>query len=488
MEQEMNNIVTSRLRDGQNTCKHVSLDSDSTPDVVKYGSVTDQHTEEVANDTKTPEEKEGFSCGRASKRQILSFFCVAFLNFSGTASSTIIAPFFPNEALRRGASQTTVGFVFGCFSAVQFLGGLVFGKSITAIGSRFVMISGVFVAGSCSLLFGFLAYMEGTTFIAFCFAIRTMAALGVSAYMTAATTIMAHEFPNDIAKVMGTLEIFTGLGMMAGPPIGGVLYNLGGFKLPFFTVGGLMFCCCAVLAVLVPPQVDEQEGKKDVSLLYFLSIPTVIMACGVTVVVYSIIEYLSPVIQPYVAKEFDVTAPQVGLIFLLLACVYALFAPAWGWLADKKKCVRFMMTLGLIVLSAGALLIGPSPLLTDYVTLLPKVLWINIVGVVVSALSIGSVLAPLFNVMLWAASDAGMETDFATYGLVSGTFAAFMSMGSFLGPTVSSALVERFGLPWASTAFSGCYWWSLLPSVKTCTRDAMLDHQLRRKLILNKGL
>ncbi|XP_078601782.1 MFS-type transporter SLC18B1-like isoform X3 [Branchiostoma floridae x Branchiostoma japonicum] len=429
MEQEMNNIVTSRLRDGQNTCKHVSLDSDSTPDVVKYGSVTDQHTEEVANDTKTPEEKEGFSCGRASKRQILSFFCVAFLNFSGTASSTIIAPFFPNEALRRGASQTTVGFVFGCFSAVQFLGGLVFGKSITAIGSRFVMISGVFVAGSCSLLFGFLAYMEGTTFIAFCFAIRTMAALGVSAYMTAATTIMAHEFPNDIAKVMGTLEIFTGLGMMAGPPIGGVLYNLGGFKLPFFTVGGLMFCCCAVLAVLVPPQVDEQEGKKDVSLLYFLSIPTVIMACGVTVVVYSIIEYLSPVIQPYVAKE---------------------------------KCVRFMMTLGLIVLSAGALLIGPSPLLTDYVTLLPKVLWINIVGVVVSALSIGSVLAPLFNVMLWAASDAGMETDFATYGLVSGTFAAFMSMGSFLGPTVSSALVERFGLPWASTAFSGYILFSML--------------------------
>ncbi|XP_035681776.1 MFS-type transporter SLC18B1-like isoform X2 [Branchiostoma floridae] len=463
MEQEKDDSgETSRLLNGHIGSRHVQLDTDRTPDVVTYGRVTEEYTEVVANGTETPEEKEGFSCGRASKRQILSFFCVAFLNFSGMACYAIITPFFPNEALRRGASQTTVGFVFGCFSAVQFLGGLVLGKFITTVGSRFVLISGVFVAGSCSLLFGLLEYMEGTTFIAFCFAIRSMEALGVSAHTTAATTILTHEFPNDVAKVMGTLEIFVGLGMMAAPPIGGVLYNLGGFKLPFFTVGGLMFCCCAVLAVLVPPQVDEQEGEKDVSLLYFLRIPTVIMACGVTVVVYSIIQYLNPVIQPYLAKEFNVTAPQVGLIFLLLASVYALFAPAWGWLADKKKYARIMMTLGLLVLSAGPLLIGPSPLLTDYVTLVPKKLWIIIVGIVAIALSIGSVLAPLFNVMLWAASDAGMETDFATYGLVSGTFGAFMSMGSFLGPTVSSALVERFGLPWASTAFSGYILFSML--------------------------
>ncbi|XP_035681007.1 MFS-type transporter SLC18B1-like [Branchiostoma floridae] len=372
MEQEKGDSETSGLLNGHIGSRHVQLDTDRTPDVVTYGSVTDEHTEEVANGTDTPVEKEGFSCGRASKRQILSFFCVAFLNFSGMACYAIITPFFPSEALRRGASQTTVGFVFGCFSAVQFLGGLVFGKFITTVGSRFVLISGVFVAGSCSLLFGLLEYTEGTTFIAFCFAIRSMEALGVSAHLTVATTILTHEFPNDIAKVMGIQEIFVGLGMMAAPPIGGVLYNLGGFKLPFFTVGGLMFCCCAVLAVLVPPQVDKQEGKRDVSLLYFLRIPTVIMTCGVTVVLFSAIEYLNPVLQPYATKEFNLTSPQVGLIFLLLACVYALFAPAWGWLADKKKYARIMMTLGLLVLSAGTLLIGPSPLLTDYVTLLPK--------------------------------------------------------------------------------------------------------------------
>ncbi|XP_066287004.1 MFS-type transporter SLC18B1-like isoform X3 [Branchiostoma lanceolatum] len=427
---------TSRLLDGQNVSRHVRLKADSAPYVGTYGRVTDEHmtcTLEVVNDTESCKTDEGFSCGKLSKRQILSFLCVGFLNFAGMSCEAIIAPFFPIEALRRGASQTTVGFVFGCFSAVQFLGGLVFGKFITTVGSRFVLIGGTFVAGSCSLLFGFLEYMEGATFIAFCFAIRTMEALGVSAQMTAATTILTHEFPNNVAKVMGVLEIFSGLGMMTAPPIGGVLYNvsnqLGGFKLPFFTVGGMMLCCCAVLAVLVPTQVDEQEEGKVVSLLSLLKIPTVIMACGVTVVLFCTVQYLYPVFQPYVTKE---------------------------------KYVRIMMILGLLVLSAGALLIGPSPLLTDYLTLLPKTMWMNIIGMVVLALSVGLVSAPLFNVMLWAASDTGMEIDFATYGLVSGIFGAFMSMGTFIGPTVSSALVEKFGLPWASTAFSGFILFSML--------------------------
>ncbi|XP_078684936.1 MFS-type transporter SLC18B1-like isoform X2 [Branchiostoma floridae x Branchiostoma belcheri] len=302
-----------------------------------------------------------------------------------------------------------------------------------------MLISGVFVGGSCSFLFGLLEYMEGTTFIAFCFAVRIMEALGVSAHGTASTTILTHEFPNNVAKVMGLLEIFVGLGMMAGPPIGGVLYNLGGFKLPFFAVGGLMFSCCAVLAVLVPTQIGE-----------------------ITVVGYAVINYLEPVIQPYFAKEFSVTPPQVGLFFLLLASVYAVCAPVWGWLADKKNTVRTMMALGLLVLSVGALLVGPSPLLSDNLTILPKKLWVNILGIVVIAMSIGAVVPPIFNVMLWGASDAGMETDFATYGLVSGAFSAFMGVGSFVGPTVSSALVEKFGLPWATTAFSGFILFSML--------------------------
>ena len=41
-------------------------------------------------------------------------------------------------------------------------------------------------------------------------------------------------------SVQGLFEIGGGLGFAVGPIIGGVLYQLGGFRLPFVAVGGLV--------------------------------------------------------------------------------------------------------------------------------------------------------------------------------------------------------------------------------------------------------
>ncbi|XP_078683213.1 MFS-type transporter SLC18B1-like [Branchiostoma floridae x Branchiostoma belcheri] len=446
---------TSHLLDGQNASRHVQLDTDHVPDVVTYGSVTDEQTTEAGTNTETPAEEGGFSCRRASKRQLLSFVCIALLNFCGFCYYSVIAPFFPDEALKRGASQTLVGLIFGCFAIINFLGGLVFGKYITAIGSRFMLTSGVFVAGSCSVLFGLLEYMDGAPFIVFCFAIRSVEALGVAAFQTAGTAILTHAFPNNVATVMGTLEIFTGLGLMAGPPIGGVLYDLGGFKTPFITMGLLLLCCCVFVTILVPPQPDEQEGKTDVNMLFFFKIPAVPIACGLAVVVACMLDYIDPVLQPYLINQFHTSPVHIGLMFLLWAALYAVLAPGWGWLADKKKCVPIMVPLGMVVTAVGTLLLGPSPLLTDYANILPKAQWVNIVGLAVIGASCGAFMTPIVNMMLWAASDAGMENNFAMYGLVSGVMSAFFAIGDLLGPLGSSALADRFGFPWTSTAFGG---------------------------------
>jgi len=45
-------------------------------------------------------------------------------------------------------------------------------------------------------------------------------------------------FPEKkIAKLNGLLQTFTGLGMLMGPIIGSFLFKLGGFSMPFYTVG-----------------------------------------------------------------------------------------------------------------------------------------------------------------------------------------------------------------------------------------------------------
>jgi len=51
---------------------------------------------------------------------------------------------------------------------------------------------------------------------------------------------------------MGFYEISTGLGMIVGPLLGGWLYSIGGFGLPFYVVGGMMLLGAIMNFFLVP--------------------------------------------------------------------------------------------------------------------------------------------------------------------------------------------------------------------------------------------
>ncbi|XP_066286994.1 MFS-type transporter SLC18B1-like isoform X1 [Branchiostoma lanceolatum] len=253
----------------------------------------------------------------------------------------------------------------------------------------------------------------------------------------------------------GILEIFTGVGMMAGPPIGGLLYKIGGFRLPFLSMGGLMLSCGVIVWILVPRQADEREGEQKSGQLWkLLKIPTVIVTCGIVVVMAAAMSYLDPILQPFLENQFSLSPTTIGLIFLLRSGVYTLLAPLWGWLADKKGASRIMTSGGMVTFAVSCVLIGPSPLLTEYGHVLPKSLWVIIVGQVVMAVAFGAYV-PVYNELLWAARDAGFEENVATYGVVSGLVYSFFAVGEFVGPTVSSALAQQFGLPWASTAFGG---------------------------------
>jgi MFS family permease len=60
------------------------------------------------------------------------------------------------------------------------------------------------------------------------------------------------KFPTKkIAKLNGLLYTFTGLGMLMGPIMGSFLYKIGGFRLPFYTVGVLLLFLAFVINCLV---------------------------------------------------------------------------------------------------------------------------------------------------------------------------------------------------------------------------------------------
>jgi MFS family permease len=83
-----------------------------------------------------------------------------------------------------------------------------------------------------------LDYVENvSTFTYLCFAVRMAEALGSCAFSTASYVYIMHFFSDQLGWTFGVLETFVGLGMSLGPGIGGGLYGLGGYPLPFYLLG-----------------------------------------------------------------------------------------------------------------------------------------------------------------------------------------------------------------------------------------------------------
>lgn len=95
------------------------------------------------------------------------------------------------------------------------------------------------------------------------FIVRIIEAIGNAAFLTASFAIIAKEFPDNVSITFASLETFFGLGLIVGPMVGGALYQLGGYFLPFVTLGMLLFLT-AVITLCVLPHHNEtlQQGHS----------------------------------------------------------------------------------------------------------------------------------------------------------------------------------------------------------------------------------
>ncbi|ODM87702.1 MFS-type transporter SLC18B1 [Orchesella cincta] len=138
--------------------------------------------------------------------------------FAGIVYS-LQAPFYPQEAEKKGATPTEYGLVFGVFELTMFLVSPFYGKfTLDQIQDR-------------------------VWFIGLSFLIRILEASGNAGFSTASFTIIACEFPDSVATTFASLETFFGLGLIVGPTMGGwTLSSWWVLILPFAAVtGALLF-------------------------------------------------------------------------------------------------------------------------------------------------------------------------------------------------------------------------------------------------------
>jgi len=398
---------------------------------------------------KTPEKKETLWTMSAKKKVVLC--CLLLGTMKSFMCLSLVAPFYPGEALSRGTDQFVASWVFSIYAITQFITAPLFGKAIPIVGARFLYICGAFICGASTILFGFLDLFPTDNgpglFIGFSFAIRVVQAFGGTAWFSSGLAIAMNMFQGNAATVMALMDAFIGLGFVIGPALGGALYEVGGFVAPFATVGAMVFAFMPLYFIFLDTTKERAESASVFTLFKssLTWIVTIDMACAVILIVA-----ISPILEIHL-QEFGLSVAQVGLVFVLHAALYAVSATGMGIAVDRMNEVRGWLIIGFLIVFCGYFFLGPSPLtpLVEY-----QALWLNLVSVALIGVGAGPAFVPSYKLLMIAAADAGMPDNMSTHGAVSGLFTSSVALGEAVGTAVSGWLTEDYGFAWSTTVFA----------------------------------
>lgn len=99
-----------------------------------------------------------------------------------------------------------------------------------------------------------------------------MMGIGLTGFGTASYAFVAAHYPEDLMSKIAMIELFAGLGLMAGPIFGAVVYAIGGYVSVFLALGSLFFALVPYLWKNIPVDKPYEPPKEKISYFALLKI------------------------------------------------------------------------------------------------------------------------------------------------------------------------------------------------------------------------
>ena len=166
------------------------------------------------------------------------------------------------------------GLVMGTVFITTLIFTPVCGKYIQVLGAKKFLITGSFIVGLGNFMFGFLSKLEDkNTFFSLSILIRFIIAIGQAAAGPAAYTLAGKQVTEKHkGKAISAAEACFGIGTMVGPTLGGCLYDMGGFSLPFWVSGSVMIFMAFMGLVFFKDENNAEKIESDGTKVSWLDI------------------------------------------------------------------------------------------------------------------------------------------------------------------------------------------------------------------------
>lgn len=181
-------------------------------------------------------------------------FVTVFLDMLGFG---IVLPLLPLYVKGMGGSPAMAGLLFASFSAMQFIATPILGRLSDRVGRRPIILMSLFGSASSMLVFALASHLA---LLPLLFASRLVGGATAGNLSACQASIADTTHGSARARGMGMLGAAIGLGIAAGPWIGGALAGYGSWAPPF---GAAVFGFAdLVLALLLFPETNLHKSGK----------------------------------------------------------------------------------------------------------------------------------------------------------------------------------------------------------------------------------
>lgn len=284
-------------------------------------------------------------------------FLTVFIDLMGFG---IVVPVLAFSAKTYGVDGTTLGLILASFSLMQFFFSPIWGRVSDRVGRRPVLMASLF-----GNVIGFATFALASN-VLMLFASRILCGIASSSIPTAQAYVADSTDNEGRAKGMAIIGMAFGLGLVLGPPMGGLLssagthFGLAAPLLPGFVAAMLSATAFLLATFLLPesnprkPRGPERWSPIDVaSYKVFFHIRGLRLAGLSLATLMCTLASLSPILVMVGRDRFSLSAKEVGYLFGLMGIVVVLLQ-----LTVLDRITKRLGDIGSALTGAASLMLG----------------------------------------------------------------------------------------------------------------------------------
>ncbi|HHT62873.1 MAG: MFS transporter [Bacillota bacterium] len=364
--------------------------------------------------------------GKDNRRKI--FYLVMALIFTDTILYGAIVPLIPIYMKNLQLTTSAIGAIFSAYAFGILILSIPLGVMAEKYGYRKIFLAGMSALALSCFFYGF---MNSPGALLLC---RFIQGAAGAASWTGGLAIAAVIYPDRQGEKIGLLMAVMGLGTICGPPIGGFLYHLFGYKLMFGILSLLclilLFCIRLVSFADLPA---AKHSQININIFSTLSNARVFWLSAIIVVLASIFGMLEVLMPNHMDGHFGLNTVEIGLCFGFMGIIHAVSDAFSGQLSDRYGYEIFV--LGGLVFCAVSL---------PFLAWAPNIFTLLVVLSLVGAAT-GAAVTPS-QPLLYRIITVQQGENNGGAGYIYGFYNTIYSIGMFLGPLLGGLLNRHFNL------------------------------------------